>query len=238
MQIDPNLQRELFDIIVSIDPPTILALERGIDIVRNLNLTVDQRAALKQFAVTKFQHHADAAPDWALRYVALLFLLDVLEAVKVFLPWLKTKRPKKHGNMVLKALGTLFGSHHPLVATSLDEAPVPALVQLIIFAYHTIRPEDDVIHEGMYSPSERDDAEGARGTFLKVLTEKTGQPAYDAMLKLSVHRDLRLRRIRFANWPGGWPSATPSTRRGAPVKSLSLSATEYRPSKTVLISTG
>jgi hypothetical protein len=197
MKLDANLQPELLDIILTVTPPTIEMLERGISIVRNLDLKADQRTALKTFAVTKFRHHANAEPYWALRYLALLFLIDVPAAVSMLVAWLKAKSAKKHGNLVLKVLGILFGSHHPLVAASLEEAPISAVVQLVLFAYQAVRPEDDVVHEGMYQPNERDDAEGARGTFLKVLTEKAGRAAYEAMLTLSRHRDLRSRRIRF-----------------------------------------
>ena len=190
IQIASAIQGGLLDIILSSDPLSLQTLERGLDIVRNFALTKEQRANVRRFAVAKFKEHSTAKPNWALRYIALLFLVDVPEAAKVLLAWLKTLKSRKHGDLVLKALGTLFGTNHPIAATSLEEAPLAAIVELILFSYQTVRPENDVIHEGMYQPNERDDAEGARGAFLKTLADRPGQAAYEAMLKLSRHRDL------------------------------------------------
>jgi hypothetical protein len=94
-------------------------------------------------------------------------------------------------------LGLLFGTHHPLAAGALAGLPVTALSQLVLFAYQEIRPDQDNVHEGSYTPDDRDEAEHARNAILKALFDKEGPAAYEAMIRLARHRDIKARRIRF-----------------------------------------
>lgn len=65
------------------------------------------------------------------------------------------------------------------------EAPVSVLVDLIKLAYDVVRLEDDVRHEGVFSPGERDDAQNARNRLLGALIELAGQDAHDALVELA-----------------------------------------------------
>ncbi len=45
-------------------------------------------------------------------------------------------------------------------------------------AYSHIRPEDDAVHHGSYSPDARDHAENARNSILSALLDRPGADAY------------------------------------------------------------
>ncbi len=132
-----------------------------------------------------------------MRYLALLFRVDVPQAANALLSWLRKTKPSERAALSLKVIGSLFGHHDPLVPIGLNEAPVSTLAQLLLFAYQEVRAEDDTVHEGVYSPGERDEAEWGRNTLLKALVETNGPIAHDTMLRLSRHRDMRARKIRF-----------------------------------------
>ncbi len=84
-------------------------------------------------------------------------------------------------------MGALFGRH------SNSRVPVPLnanaelLLELTELAYEIVRREDDVHHEGMYSPDARDDAESARNRIITTLIELPGAESHTALLKLANH---------------------------------------------------
>lgn len=82
-------------------------------------------------------------------------------------------------------LASTFGEH------GLGQLPVGVrgdadlLFELTRLAYECIRREDDVHHEGVYSPNLRDDAETARNRILSALVDLPGEESYDALVRLS-----------------------------------------------------
>ena len=66
-------------------------------------------------------------------------------------------------------------------------ASVRGLETLLEVAYEFVRPEDDAVHEGSYSPDARDHAENARNVIFSQLVERPGADAFRAMQRLSSH---------------------------------------------------
>ena len=57
---------------------------------------------------------------------------------------------------------------------------------------HTqVRLQDDLVHEGVYSPGSRDHAEQARGHLFELLYKIPGRPTYDALVELSSFHTLQ-----------------------------------------------
>jgi hypothetical protein len=195
--IPTELHADLYKIITTIEPKQLHILDRGLNIARHLTGQPQWREGLRKLAVARLRQNQASRPDLAMRYLALLFLVDVSQAANALLSWLRKTKRSRRAALSLKVIGSLFGHHDPLVPLGLNEAPVSTLAQLLLFAYQEVRPEDDTVHEGVYSPSERDEAEWGRNTLLKALVETTGPIAHDAMLRLSRHRDMRARKIRF-----------------------------------------
>jgi hypothetical protein len=59
------------------------------------------------------------------------------------------------------------------------------LLRLVRLAYRHVRIEDDVHHEGSYTPDLRDDAESGRSALLSALLAATGSDAWDAKLEMA-----------------------------------------------------
>lgn len=59
------------------------------------------------------------------------------------------------------------------------------LVNLTELAYEQIRRDDDIRHEGAYSPGDRDNAQDARNKILNSLIDKPGGEAHDALIQLA-----------------------------------------------------
>ncbi len=195
--IHPDLQKAIFAVIANVEPKQINTLDRGLDIIRNLTLSERQRASLRAMATARFDAHKKSQPAWAARYMALLFLLDGPSAAATLIAWERGEKPGKRKALTITVLGLLFGTHHPLVAGTLAGMPVQALSQLVLFAYQEVRPDEDNVHEGSYTPDDRDDAEDARNAILKALIDSEDPAAFEAMMRLAGHRDMKARRIRF-----------------------------------------
>ena len=56
-------------------------------------------------------------------------------------------------------------------------------------AYRCIRPEDDQVHDGVYSPDSRDHAENARNFLLSQLLDSSGANAFNTILRLADARE-------------------------------------------------
>ncbi|MDD1531001.1 hypothetical protein C7U92_28255 [Bradyrhizobium sp. WBOS7] len=195
--IHPDLQSAIFDVISTSEPTQINTFDRGLDIVRNLSLSDAQRAALRARAAARFGALKKSNTVWAARYIALLFLLGEPSAVTLLTAWLRGEKPSARQTLTITVLGLLFGGHHPLIVGVLAALSIPILSQLTLFAYQEIRPDEDNVHEGMYSPDDRDDAENARSAILKALMDSEGPAAFEAMIRLSRHAAMTARRIRF-----------------------------------------
>ena len=85
----------------------------------------------------------------------------------MLIAWLHGEKPRERKALTITVLGLLFGTHHPLIAGTLAGMPVSALSQLVLFAYRQVSPDEDNVHEGSYTPDDRDDAENARSALLK-----------------------------------------------------------------------
>jgi hypothetical protein len=79
----------------------------------------------------------------------------------------------------------LFDRHDPLTTGALAIAPTKCLEALLHLAYSHIRPQDDLVHHGIFSPGPRDNAQEARNVILSVLLERSGADAYQAMQRLA-----------------------------------------------------
>lgn len=113
---------------------------------------------------------------------------------------LKKIRRSERGNFGSQWLAGLFGER------ALRNAPIDSgtdaakLKEFAKRAYEWVRREDDVHHDGVYTPGPRDDAESARNRILGALIQLPGQAAHDALLDLAdeglfAHMPDRLRKL-------------------------------------------
>lgn len=69
--------------------------------------------------------------------------------------------------------------------------PFTVLERLVRIAFRTIRFEEDIQHEGVYSPGARDHAEDARSTLFKQLYETAGRETLEALKRIGADPNLQ-----------------------------------------------
>lgn len=191
------IQSVLAELLVAKESPLVGKLERGVRIVRILSLDGTQRARLTRLARKRLANHAAAGrDDYVMTYLGLLMVLNPDEAIRQLAIWIDgaDKDASKRGQ---EALSNLFDRHDPLISGSLETASVQALQELVRLAYAHVRPEHDILHQGVYSPGLRDKAEGARDTVLTILLHRPGADAFRAMRTLADDPIFQLRARRF-----------------------------------------
>ena len=76
-----------------------------------------------------------------------------------------------------------------------DYQRIGILKELVLFIYQYVRPEEDIYHEGGYTPRLRDEAQQARSYLVSLITDMSGEAAHDAIVSLieiledSPHKD-------------------------------------------------
>jgi hypothetical protein len=209
----PQLRSEVLAIMSTHEPQRLNTLDYGLSILNRFDLSVDEKTELKRVATHRFSQHATKNPDRAVRYVALLFLVDPHAALITLTKWLKKTLKKHRKQLAEKAVSVLFGAHDPLVQVSLRDAPVRILEDLLRFTYSVVNPNEDNIREsGTFTPDTRDDAESGRNAVLKALLDVPGPDSYRSMIQLSRSRAVQGRRIRFRELARGMAERDTETK--------------------------
>ena len=90
------------------------------------------------------------------------------------------------GEHVVKALAGLFGRDEAIVFRGSDPVEHAGLLgKPVRLAYAFVRPEDDRVHETVYTPDARDEAERARRVLFQWLSNTPGPEARRALLEIA-----------------------------------------------------
>lgn len=196
--IPASVQEILLRRFVASEPRDIGKLDRVIHIIRNLQLDEDQKTNLVRAARRRFTRHAAAGrDDYALRYLALMLVLNLNRTIDDLARWIESGNGTDSPSRAEATLAFLFDRHDPVISGVLDLATVPALEKLLRLAYFYIRPEQDIRHEGVYSPGLRDNAESARNLILKAILDRPGTDAFRALRRLAEEPEFAISAERF-----------------------------------------
>lgn len=164
------------------EPASISAYDHALAIISESATELSQTKAL--YAVTRARLDSCNDDERNLRHLALLFTLMPDSSVDLMAQWIKDSGGSATERAAL-LFSSLFDPHHRNVATpSLTNLSTPCLEALLSLVYSKIRPEADAVHEGVYSPDARDNAESARNNVLRALLHRTGPEAHAALLRV------------------------------------------------------
>ena len=163
--IHPQLQPVLFEIIVGCAAAETHRAEQGLRILQRIEMDADMRARVKD-AVTARLDSSSGDDGRMLVDLATLFQINGPAASARLIKLLdETPVPDRKARAEL-SLARLFGRNHGLVRGVLATIDTSILEQLARFAYVRVSPDQDVRHEGSYTPDTRDEAESARSALL------------------------------------------------------------------------
>ena len=152
----------------------------------------DARNSLSRACAHAFGTAPSLANPHAIAWLQTLFTLDPEKAANLLISRLDT-RPPPPDSLVELALASLFGGMGPTPLRIEDPgARARTLDQLFRLCVKAVRFADDVLHDGVFTPGTRDDAESARGFLLSQLIETPGPVAHQALLSIADQSLVRL----------------------------------------------
>lgn len=225
--------RLILTAILKDDAKTIAVLRTSLRIIRNLELDDTQRAQLFATARARYAVHVKAKKDdFALSYLALLFMLRPDATLPILRQWLNASPKLTRQARAVMTLSFLFDRHDPLVSNALVTTSTKGLEALLHLAFSHIRPEDDSVHEGSYSPNARDNAQEARNAILSVLLDRPGADAYHAVQRLADDPVFALRSHRFHELARGKAERDAEVPAWTPAETLTFERQFTAPAKT------
>jgi hypothetical protein len=166
-------------------PGRVHTFDTGLRVLARLPQTAVLRAELIAHATNELRRNAKDE-EWALRQIALVFTCDLTEGIETLERWLRASMSDdKRKARGVRAFATLFSRHHPLVPIDFEDQAAGVLMRLVLLAYRAVRIEEDVQHEGVFSPGTRDEAQWARGRILEALLATPGRETYEALCALA-----------------------------------------------------
>jgi len=202
--IPEPVQRILLELIFGKKPKDDHLLNAGLRVLRRLNLSPTEKKKVASFALRRL-HVAQSGEqeNLVLHYLAMLFLVNANAASYELRQWILNSPSGVRDIRAAASFGALWGRDGSGVAVVLREASVPSLEALVRLVYQHVRPEDDKVREGAYTPNSRDNAEHARNVLLTALVNRPGAEAYQSMRTLAADRFFKNREIRFAELARG-----------------------------------
>jgi hypothetical protein len=131
------------------------------------------------------QVRAAGTGPYLLFWLPVLFSLAPLRGVESMLPVLAALPVEPNGAAV-HIIGSLFNQRTGSGSTDWAAKLAPAqLLQLTLEFHRHVRPEDDLVHDTVYSPGARDAAENGRRYIFDALMKANGPEALNAKLALA-----------------------------------------------------
>jgi hypothetical protein len=231
--IQPALQNILFDIVSHAEPSDLYKLDRGLQLISRLRIGPERRKLLARTARRRLTHHERRGkPERAMRYLALLLVIDPENAVSDLGGWLYRPKRKDRRARAEQTFAFLFDRHDPVLPGLLSGLRIIDLEQLLRLAYTYVRPQDDAVHPGRYKPELRDHAENARNTVLAAILDRSGEEAYRALRHLAASPLLKIRRERFEELARGMAERDSEIPEWKPAEVVALEQQHRAPVKT------
>jgi hypothetical protein len=147
--------------------------------------------ALARFASAK------NAEDGAL-YLGFTMRANPEAGIEALSAKLDTLEPADQKILAEHVLPAMFGDLWLRGGVNPGVLPFAVLERLVRIAFRTIRHEEDIRHNGVFSPSVRDHAEDARGSLFKQLYETPGRETLEALARIGADLHLQFPPERLA----------------------------------------
>ena len=187
--------------------PTDFTVDTGTCWVRHLDsvlriLGEANRVADREAIAEECADRYDAQPLGALALTWLrgLFQFDAVRGTQALIRGLDGDKAAGAADRAIETFAALFGDRDAVAFEVEDPAQCARLLgQLVRHAYAFIRPEEDQVHEGVYTPNVRDDAKTARSFLHSKLLDTPGRDARRVLLELADEDDFAhcADRLRF-----------------------------------------
>jgi hypothetical protein len=185
-------------------PDAALAQHRSHQLNQVLGILNEVCVGLDRVAIAEVCHArfaADPMGPLALVWLRGLFQTDPTLGIGALIEALAAIGASTRTKLAVEWFAALFGERGGLrLEVEVPSTRVEILSKLVRCVYSHIRPEDDLPHEGSYTPNTRDHAEAARNYLLTALLNMPGAEARSAILELATEPDFQHMPDRLRLW--------------------------------------
>ena len=192
-----ELKSWLTDFTVDTEPHWERHLDSVLRILSEANDVADREAIARECAT---RYVANPLDSLALVWLRGLFQFDATRGAQVLMGSLEDGNAAGSAGRAIETLAALFGDRGGVTFDVEDPAQCARLLgQLVRYAYALVRPEDDQVHEEVYTPDTRDQAETARRFLYAKLLDTPGRDTRRVLLELADEDDFAhlADRLRF-----------------------------------------
>lgn len=161
--------------------------DQTLEHVLSILLQCDELDTTK-FAVLARKRHTESTDERrSLTWLVAWLCVDADNALVALKYWLSRVRGKiKRKEKMTRFCGAM-GSHNfeRFGSKYRDFERIEILIKFVPMIYSHIRIEDDNVHDGVYTPDDRDNAEGMRGYLLGRVCDMPGRQAFETLLEFS-----------------------------------------------------
>lgn len=182
--------------------PANQRLSRLTDVVSILTAHGDEDMKQKIAIIAATELAKDLPDEFIQIWLPTLMRLRPLDGLEALEAVIRGSEPSQYGPAVTY-LGKMFGDDHSRIAINLSELRLPPgdFFRLLRLAYTYVRREDDLVHDGTYSPDVRDHAQHARSAILKSILDLPGSEGWAVKVQLAndpLFADFRDRALALA----------------------------------------
>ncbi|MBL8689402.1 MAG: hypothetical protein JNL04_09890 [Rhodospirillaceae bacterium] len=176
------------------------ALKKTFDVIGRSMPNITVPSEMIEIALARFSTSASA--EDAAQYLAFAMRTNSEAGIETLTSRLDNLSRADQKNLAEHVLPAVFGGRWSRTGLNPKLLPFPVLERLVGIAYRTIRREDDIEHDGVYTPGPRDHAEDARSSLFKQLFETPGRETLEALKRIENDADLqipvdRLRKLAY-----------------------------------------
>ena len=185
------------DFTVDTGPRWARHLDSGLRILSEVNDGEHRKVMAEECAG---RYETNPLGSLALVWLRGVFQFDAVRGAQVLLRSLEDGKDAGSADRAIETFAALFGDWGAVTFEVEDPAQCAHFLgQLVRYAYAFVRPEDDQVHEDVYTPDTRDNAETARSFLLSKLLDTPGRDARRVLLELADEDDFAqlADRLRF-----------------------------------------
>lgn len=196
LQIGNDLRDDITDILTTKTGILVKSLENALAIV------LKNSAPLRQTFRDTVARQAEgvSSEQQKVLWLSALLCLDAERALDIMEAWVNDGTKQDGERRVSLIIGHIWGDDLDTLNSRHDNyMRLEYLLRLLEMVHSHICPEEDIEHDGMYTPDPRDKAQDARGRLLNLLWDIPGKATYDALIRLSKSLPLQSFKDRLLN---------------------------------------
>jgi len=184
-EFNKRYKNTLLDILLEQESANDFVLDHALSLILEGHLDAAFKKKVAELACERFEAAADRKRK--LTWLIVLLCIDGNRGCELLKEWIKgLPSIEEQKKTMINFCAALTDHRNPRFGLAVrDFERIEVLGKLMPIIYQFVKVEEDAMHEGVYSPAIRDDAQQTRSYLLNVILDTPGRSSYDVLMNLS-----------------------------------------------------